>query len=64
MTGYNDCEVIGRAGARNGTHSPGRTDPLRDFRVRNRLADRDFLQHLPHATLEGRAADIEREIKS
>ena len=57
-------KIVGCAGTGNSAYRRGRPDPLRDFRVRDRLAYRDFLQRLPHAALKGRTADVERQVES
>ena len=64
MTRDRDREVVGCAGTGNSAYCLGRPDPLRDFRVRDRLPYRDFLKRLPHTPLEGRAPDIERQVQS
>ena len=64
MTGDCHRNVIGCAGAGDSAHRFRRPDPLRDFGIRSCLAHRNFLQRQPHTALEGRPADVEREVES
>jgi hypothetical protein len=64
VTRYGDREVVGGAGTGNRAYGVGRTDPLRDFRVGDSLADRDLLERLPHPPLERGAADVKRQIET
>jgi hypothetical protein len=63
MTGDRNRKVVGCAGSGNSPHRLWRSDSLRDFRVRDRLAYWDFLQRLPYAALEGSAANVERQVE-
>ena len=64
MAGNGDSEFVRRACSGDGTHRLRRSDAPSDFGVGNRLADGDLLERLPYALLEGRAANVEREIEA
>ena len=64
MAGNGNSEFVRRACFGDGTRRFRRSDAPSDFGVANRRADGDFAQHLPYALLEGRAANVEREIEA
>jgi len=64
MARYRKGDGIGRAGLCYGAHRLRRADALRDGAIADRRSRRNLAQCLPHALLEGRAADIERQVES
>ena len=63
MTRHDDRERILRAGSADRAHRPRRTDAARDLGVGPRLAARDLAKSAPHAPLERRPHEIEREVR-
>src|SRR6185436_5771876 len=64
MAGDRDRHRIRGAGRGHRARGAGLSDAPRDLRVADRLAGRDRAQRLPHAELEGRAADVERQVEA
>ncbi|SRR5579871_1749491 len=64
MTGNGDSKIVRRARASDGAHSLRRSDAPGDLGVGDSVSEGDFLERLPHAPLERRAADVEREIEA
>ncbi len=64
MTRNRERGRIGRDGACDCTNRAGRPDRRRNFAVRCACARSDAPKLLPHAVLEGGAADVERERKA
>ena len=62
MAGNGNRDGVRRAGARHRAHRLRRADPVGDLRISDGRAGRNFLQGLPDALLEGRAADVERQV--
>jgi hypothetical protein len=59
-----DGKIVRRARASDRAHSLGRADTLCNLGIGSCLANRDFLERLPYALLESRAADVERKIEA
>ena len=59
-----DGQRVGSAGLRHGSHGRRCADTLGDFGVAHALALRNAAQRLPHALLESRAADVQRQIEA
>ena len=63
MAGNGDSELVRGASACHGTDGPRRANAPRNFSIGHSRAGRDFLERLPHAFLEGSAANIKRKIQ-
>jgi hypothetical protein len=64
MAGNRDGEIVLGSRARHGADRLGRADTPGDFGLGHCGTGRDFLEWLPHAFLESRAADIERQVQA
>ena len=64
MTGNRHSQGVRGAGSGHRPHRPRRSDPGRDLAVGRSRAGRDLAQRLPHPLLEGRTADIQRQVES
>jgi hypothetical protein len=64
MAGNGDSEIVCGARAGDGARRFRRSDAPGDFGVGDSVAGRNVLERLPHALLEGCAADVEREMQS
>src|SRR5690606_24088019 len=64
MAGDRNRDPVRRACLAHRSHRARRTDPLGELRIAERLPGRDRAQRLPDALLEGRAAQVERQVES
>ena len=64
MAGNGDGEIVRRARAGDRAYRFRRPDASSDFCVGHLLADGNRLKRLPHTTLEGRAAEVDRKIQA
>ena len=64
MAGNGDGEIVRRTRAGDRAYRFRRADASSDFCVGHLLSDGNLLERLPHAPLEGRAADVERKIQA
>src|SRR5262245_35254878 len=64
VAGDGEREVVRRTCAGDGSHGFWRADALRNFGVRDRRANGNFLQRLPYTLLENCTANVEREIQA
>jgi hypothetical protein len=63
MTGDNQCQRIGGAGASHRSNRFGRSDSAGDFRVGGGGSRRSFPERLPDPLLKGGAPKIEQKIE-
>ena len=64
MARHHERQAVARAGAGHGPHGLRLSDGLGDLGVGAGLAIRDLLQRAPHAPLEGRGRDVDRQVQA
>src|SRR5262245_12528030 len=64
VAGNGDGEGVGGNGGGGGTNGAGLANAVGNFGVGRGGASGDFSQGVPDAALEGRAADVERQIET